>query len=66
MSRCVFIFDDKFVNIEADEFHEDGKYLKAYLHNELVGIFRTDIITAAYRSDERGLLNDNRRSKEKS
>lgn len=58
MARCVFWFNDSdnYVNLEAEEFHEEGEYLKAYQRNELVGIFQTSIIKAAYRTDknERG------------
>lgn len=54
MARCVFYFidSDNFVNLEADEFHEDEGFLKAYQHNELVGIFKTDCIKAAYRTEK--------------
>lgn len=56
MARCIFLFkdNDNFVNIEADEFHEDEGYLKAYLHNELVGMFLIDIIKGAYRTEQKG------------
>ena len=55
MARCVFWFNDNdnFVNVEADEFHEDEGYLKAYLHNELVGIFQTNVIKAAYKTEKK-------------
>lgn len=56
MSRCVFyLMDDKpnFVNINADEFHEDGEFLKAYQHNELVFITRLDNIKTAYRTEQK-------------
>ncbi len=54
MSRCVFYFNDNdnFVNLEAEEFHEDGGFLKAYQRNELVGIFKIECIKAAYRTDK--------------
>lgn len=52
MSRCVFYFgDNNYVNIEADEFHEDEGFLKAYQHNELVGMFKIDEVKAAYRTE---------------
>ena len=56
MSRCIFWFKDNenYVNVEADEFHEDDGYLKAYLHNELVAMFLIEIIKGAYRSDAKG------------
>ena len=54
MARCVFYFNDNdsYVNLEAEEFHEDGEFLKAYQKNELVGIFKTSEIKAAYRTDK--------------
>ena len=50
MPRCVFWFKDNenYVNVEADEFHEDEGFLKAYLHHELVAMFLIDIIKGAY------------------
>lgn len=31
MTRCIFILkNDRYANINADEFHEDGDYIKAY------------------------------------
>ena len=60
MSRCIFYFNDSnnFVNLEAEEFHEDEGFLKAYKHNELVGIFKIDCIKAAYRTEKGGVQND--------
>lgn len=53
MSRCVFYFcDNNYVNIEADEFHEDEGFLKAYKHNELVGMFKIEEVKAAYRTEK--------------
>ena len=55
MSRVVAYFKDNegFVNIEAEEFHEDGEYIKVYSdHNELVGMFLTSIIKAIWRSEK--------------
>lgn len=55
MSRCTFWFkdNDKYVSLEAEEFHEDDGYLKAYQRSELVGMFDISIIKAAYRTDEK-------------
>lgn len=56
MSRCIFYTVEgkpDFVNIEADEFHEDGEFLKAYLHNELVFITRMDNVKTAYRTEQK-------------
>ena len=53
MSRCVFYFgNNNYVNIEADEFHEDEGFLKAYQHNELVGMFKIEEVKAAYRTEK--------------
>lgn len=54
MTRCIFWFKDteNYVNIEAEEFHEDGDFIKAYdNHNELVGIFAIENIKGAYRTE---------------
>lgn len=56
MSRVIVRFKDRedYVNIEAEEFHEDGDYIKVYSdHNELVGMFDASCIKVIYRS-ERG------------
>lgn len=56
MVRCTFIFKDKsYANIKADEFHEDGDYLKAYNGLELVGYFHKDEVIIAYRSEEKDI-----------
>lgn len=55
MARVIVRFkntEDGYVNLEAEEFHEDGEYIKAYQKNELVGMFRTEEIRIAYRSDK--------------
>lgn len=55
MVRVVVRFknlDDGYVNLEAEEFHEDGEFIKAYKHNELVGLFRIEEVRIAYRSDK--------------
>lgn len=56
MAKCVFYFTDSnnYVNLEADEFHEDEGFLKAYQGSELVGFFKIDCIKAAYRTEMRG------------
>ena len=53
--RLIVIFnDDKYANLEVEEFHEDGEFIKAYsCHNELVGIFKTTEIKVAYVSERR-------------
>lgn len=51
MGRATFTFIDiaDFVSVEAEEIHEDGEFIKAYNnHNELVAMFRTEIIRGAY------------------
>jgi hypothetical protein len=54
MTRCIFILkNDKYANLNADEFHEDGDILKAYKGTELVGYFNKDEVLIAYRSEEK-------------
>lgn len=55
MARVIVRFknsDDGYVNLEAEEFHEDGEFIKAYQHHELVGLFRIEEVRIAYRSDK--------------
>lgn len=40
--------EDRFINVEADEFHQDGDYMKAYLHNELVAMFLPEEVRIAF------------------
>lgn len=60
MARCIFWFKDNenYVNVEADEFHEDDGYLKAYLHHELVAMFLVEIIKGAYRTEVKAVKGD--------
>lgn len=54
MRLTVIFNDEKYASIEVEEFHEDGEFLKAYgEHNELVGLFKTSEIEAAYVSERR-------------
>lgn len=51
--RVIFLYgENNHVNVKADEFHEDEGFLKAYVHNELVAIFRLDYINGAYISEK--------------
>lgn len=43
----------QFVNLVADEFHEDGEFIKAYNGAELVGMFLIADIKAAYRTEQK-------------
>lgn len=54
MARVTFWFNDsdRYVSVEAEEFHEDNGYLKAYLHNELVAFFDIAIVKGAYITKE--------------
>lgn len=46
---------DAYVNVEAEEFHEDGNFLKAYSeHNELVAIIDKESVKCAYLTDAKG------------
>lgn len=56
MARVTFWFNDSdnYVSIEAEEFHEDRKFLKAYSkHNELVAMFDMKIIKGAYLTEQK-------------
>lgn len=55
MSRVTFWFNDsdRYVSVEAEEFHEDNGYLKAYLRNELVAFFDINIVKGAYITKEK-------------
>jgi len=54
MARVIVRFPDGYVNLEAEEFHEDGDFIKAYnSHNELVGIFKTNYIECAYQTNKK-------------
>ena len=51
MARLIVRFrkaEDKFLNVEADEFHQDGEFMKAYLHNELVAMFLPEEVRIAF------------------
>lgn len=63
MSRIIVKFNDtnQYVNLKADDMHEDDGYLKVYNGNELVGIFELPNIKTAYRT-EQVASNDNQRS----
>lgn len=54
MSRVIIYLDcygDSYINVEADEFHEDGEYIKAYNGPELVAMVRTKEVKAVWRSE---------------
>lgn len=52
MTRVLVLFGDKVANIPAEEFHEDGEFIKIYgEHQELVGMFKTDVIDGVYRTE---------------
>ena len=56
MARVIVRFardEDGYINIPAEEFHEDGGYIKVYSeHQELVGMFKLEDIRIIYRSGE--------------
>ena len=54
MSRVIIYIDccgDGYVNVEADEFHEDEGFIKAYKHSELVAMVRASEVKAVWRSE---------------
>lgn len=56
MARCVVYFSENknFVNIEAQEIHEEDGFLKVYNHLSLVGVFKTECVKVAYISEREG------------
>ena len=55
MARVIVRFvnsSDGYVNLEAEEFHEENGFIKAYQRHELVGMFRIEDVRIAYRSDK--------------
>lgn len=55
MARLIVKFKneaDDFINLEVDEFHEDGDYIKAYLHNELIAMVLSSEVRIAYISQK--------------
>lgn len=55
MSRVTILFKDSesYVSVVADEFHEDGNFIKAYKRNELVAMIDVDYVKAAYISEQK-------------
>ena len=53
MSRVVAYIDcnpNGFLNLEADEFHEDEGFIKVYNRSECVAMLRPSEVRAIYRS----------------
>lgn len=46
-----FNSSNQYVNLEADEFHEDGSFIKVFKGNEIVGIFALEEVKMAYRTE---------------
>lgn len=56
MSRVIIHFNDNenFINIEAEEFHEDEGFLKAYTTgHQLVAMVDVKFVKCAYQTEER-------------
>lgn len=55
MTRVVIQFNDSdfYVNLEASEFHEDGRFIKAYNGNILVAMCDIDVVKAAYITEQK-------------
>ncbi len=55
MSRVIIKFNDtnQYINVDADEFHEDGNFIKAYKGNELVAIADVSVIKTAYITEQK-------------
>lgn len=55
MSRVIIYLDcyGGYINLEAEEFHEDGEYIKAYnSRQEIVAMVRTSEVKAVWRSEK--------------
>lgn len=54
MPRAVILYGaDSYLNIEAEEMHEDGEFLKVYnSHQELAAMFKTTVVNVAYITQE--------------
>ena len=55
MTKVIIKFNDtkEFINVEAEEFHEDGGFIKAYKHNELVAIVDISCVRSAHISEQK-------------
>lgn len=55
MSRVTILYGaDAFLNVEAEEMHEDGEYLKVYKeHQELAAMIKTSLVNVAYITEEK-------------
>ena len=55
MKKVIIKFTDSldFINVEADEFHEDKNFVKAYKGNELVAMVDTSVIKMAYITEQK-------------
>ena len=53
MAKAVIQFQDRYINIPADRFIQDGDYLYVYRgDDELVGMVRWELILSAHISGE--------------
>lgn len=55
MRKVIIRFNDtkEFINVEAEEFHEDGNFIKAYNHSELVAIVDIACVRSAHISEQK-------------
>ncbi len=55
MTRVIIKYTDtdQYINVEAEEFHEDGNFIKAYNHNELVAIADINFVKTAYITEQK-------------
>ena len=57
MARVIVRFREstEYVNLDAEEFHEDGEFFKCYnSHQELVGAFLQTEISRIYITEKKG------------
>jgi hypothetical protein len=55
MKRIIIKFTDSldYICVEADEFHEDKNFIKAYKGNELVAMADMGVIKTAYLTEQK-------------
>ena len=55
MARVIIKFNDtnQYINADADEFHEDGNFIKAYKGSELVAMADVGFVKVAYITEQK-------------
>lgn len=55
MKKLIIKFNESndYICVSADEFHEDGNFIKAYKNNELVALVDINALKAAYITEQK-------------